>query len=106
MAAYYRASAMNGNPLVSYHPSNRVTGQIIGSGADFEIVNENSVFFLEQIEVGSGVTVKVSDGAGNEIIPVIGQLSCEMSPIRCDNGIVIDGTVLMVKGFFIEDSIR
>jgi hypothetical protein len=102
----YRGESLHGNPQTSYHPSNRVTGQIILAGTDKEVISKNGIFYLEHIIVASaGVTVAIKDGEGTLIIPEIGDLDCEMSPVRCDHGIKIDGTVLMAKGFIMEDVI-
>ena len=103
MATYYRSK--HGNPQTSYHPSNRANGQVIIVGADGEVPVEDGIFWLESIETGSGVTVEIQDGDGNTVIPAVGSVNHEMSPIRLDRGIKIVGTVLYAKGFIMDASL-
>lgn len=102
-ATYYSANQWEGNPNSNYHSTNRMQNQIIIAGDDGQVLEDNAIFCLEQIVVVSGETVEIQDGSGRTIIPEIGDIDCAMSPIRCDNGIKIVGTVLMAKGFLIMD---
>ena len=101
--AAYRSGAKHSFPQASYHPSNRGTNQIVLSGEDAEVILAQGIFWLEQVETATGVTVKISDGDGDVIIPLTGSFDAAMSPIRCDHGIIFDGTMLWAKGFIQED---
>ena len=106
----YRAARKHGNPQVTYHPSHRATGQVIFAGTDPQILSPNGIFWIEQIITGTGVTVIVADGgdgtgAGSTALFTTGSVECEWSPIRCDHGVIITGTVLLLKGFIQEDVI-
>lgn len=98
----YRPGAQHNFPQASYHPSNRATNQIVCAGEDVVIPVQNGILWLEQLHSSAGVTIK--DGDGNSIFPSsILTLESDISPVRCDHGIAITGTVKFVKGFLQED---
>lgn len=98
--AVYRST--NNKTLNGYNPSIRISGQVVLSGTDPEFVSDNGVFFLEMLQLGTGVTVTLKDGDDVTIATTVSSFSQDQSPLRCDKGIKITGTVIMAKGFIME----
>lgn len=103
-ATVYRPGRDDNFPQVSYHPSNRSSGQIILSGTVEDISLAKGIFWLEQIHAVA--PVEIQDGDGQVIIPAISSLECEMSPMRCDHGIKVTGDVTLLKGFIQEAALN
>ena len=98
----YRAGAVDSFPQASYHPSIRCTNQIELVGTNPVVELTNGIFWIENIVTADGVNVAIADGKGKAIVPVIGTFDTSWSPIRCDFGIQVTGTVLLIKGFIQE----
>ena len=96
----YRPGSKHTFPQASYHPSNRGTGQIILTGTDPVLALVNGIFWLEQVQAAAAVIIK--DGTGETISPALTNLESDMSPVRCDHGIQVTGTVTLIKGFIQE----
>jgi hypothetical protein len=96
--AVYKSS--NNRPLSGITPAQRASGQIILSGSNPSIVCPNGIFYLELLQVSAGVTI--ADGDGVTMVAGITSFEQDQSPLRCDNGIAITGTVVTAKGFVVE----
>lgn len=94
MAIYKPTNAISVSNITS---GQRMSNQIVISGTNQQFIVTGGAFYLESIDVSSG-TVDVSDGAG---IPMasIGTHDFNDSPMICEDGIQMVGTVLMAKGF-------
>jgi hypothetical protein len=90
-------------PIVSYHASNRASGQVILTGNNESVTSPSGVFFLEMLQCASGVTL--TSGDGKLVIAGITSFSQDQSPLRFDKGLIITGTVVIAKGFLVENCI-
>lgn len=99
--ALYRASSRR--PLSEMSPEFRLSNQVVMTGTDQELLVPKGAFFLEYLSVESGNSVTLSDGAGNEIVANLTDFNNDRVPLRCDGGIIAVGTVLIIKGFVLED---
>ena len=99
----YNPKQARGNPIPSFHAGNRISDQVVLSGTDPLTVdtNKKGIFFLEQIIVSGSGTVTIANGFDETVLPAgTGSCQFEISPIRCDGGIKVTGTVIAVKGFW------
>jgi hypothetical protein len=71
-------------------------------GANPEQLVEGGIFCLEYLEVESGGTATIKDGDDNTICSGITILHCDKSPLRCDQGIKIEGDITIAKGFVLN----
>jgi hypothetical protein len=97
--AIYRTQYLR--PISKISPEQRLSNQVVLSGTDQDFLVNNGYFFLELLELASG-TVDIADGDGNAIC-TSGGFSNDHSPLRCDKGIQLTGTVRQAKGFYLED---
>lgn len=99
--ATYRSK--NTRTISGYNASQRSTGQVILSGTNPSISCPGGIFFLEMLQVddtGAGVTI--TDGNSVAIATGVKSFSQDQSPVRCDDGLTLTGTVIMAKGFVVE----
>jgi len=91
----------NNRPLSGYGPAQRASGQVVLYGTSPSILIPNGIFFLELLQVSAGVTL--TDGDGVTIATGVTSFEQDQSPLRCDKGLTITGTVLIAKGFVVEE---
>jgi hypothetical protein len=82
-------------------PINAKYNQVILSGTDASFPVADGIFFVEYIEAEKLGTVNLKDGKGNTIISGITSFNQDYSPIRCDFGVEVTGTLIILKGFFV-----
>jgi hypothetical protein len=80
----------------------RLSNQVVLSGTNDAYSVPKGIFFLEFLEMSSG-TATIEDGDGNTIATGVTAFSNDHSPLRCDLGITITGSISMAKGFHIPD---
>jgi hypothetical protein len=78
----------------------RLSNQVILSGTDPTLSVPDGIFFLESLIVSSGVTI--TDGKSNSVVAGVTSFDHSLSPLRCDYGITITGTVVYAKGFVLD----
>lgn len=81
----------------------RHNDQAVLSGVNQQLLVPGGIFYLEYLvcEAVGGCTV--ADGNNNQIMAGIALFNGDYSPLRCDNGIIITGTILMAKGFIMRN---
>ena len=78
----------------------RLNNQFVLQGVDPEFVSDNIIVFLEQV-ISSSYVIK--DSAGTALTGTItSPLDLHGAPMRIDGGVIITGTVLTAKGYFIQ----
>jgi hypothetical protein len=101
MAVYKPRLKANFGPISE---SDKFAGQATLSGTDPSIeTTAKGAFFLEGIQAASG-TLVLTDGNGNQILPAVGTsyLDFQHSPLICEGGLAITGSVAVAKGFVLE----
>ena len=91
----------NGRTLSRVSAEDKLNNQVILDGTDPSESVPKGIFFLELLILTSG-TATIKDGDGKTIMTGISSLDQQLSPLRCDHGISITGTVLAAKGFILE----
>jgi hypothetical protein len=91
----------NGRVLSRVSAEDKLNNQVILTGTDPELSVPKGIFFLETLILSTS-TATIADGDGTTIIAGIASLDQQISPLRCDHGIIITGAVLYAKGFVIE----
>lgn len=89
-------------PLDDQALSRRLANQVIIYGSDETLAVQKGAFFLEYLEIESGKTVTIKDGAGTTIATGVTGFANDHSPLRCDGGISFTGDVILAKGFVVE----
>jgi hypothetical protein len=92
---------INDSPISAVSEKEKVENQRIPSGTDPEYLSEKGIFYLDTLIVGSGV--EISDGLGNSIGSGITSFSLNNNHIRLDYGIKITGSVILAKGYVVEN---
>lgn len=92
---------VNDAPIVAVSEKEKVENQRILFGTDPELLTDKGIFYLDTLIVGSGV--EITDGKGNSIGTGITGFALNNNHIRLDYGIKITGTVIMAKGYIIEN---
>lgn len=87
-------------PLPDIKEADKLNNQIILSGVNQSFIQAGGAYFLEYLK-GSSVTIK--DGSGDTIVSGISDFVQSPSPMRCDNGIDITGTIVIAKGYFLAN---
>jgi hypothetical protein len=91
----------NGRTLSRISAEDKLNNQVILDGTDPSESVPKGIFFLELLTLDSGTAI-VKDGEGNTILNGVASLDQQFSPLRCDYGISITGSVKVAKGFVIE----
>jgi hypothetical protein len=84
------------------HERAKFSDTVIITGDDQELLVPKGAFFLEYLEAETSTTVKLSDGDSVEVVPAISSFNSDHSPMRFDHGIIIDGNVLIAKGYVVR----
>jgi len=90
-----------GRTLNRISAEDKLNNQIILTGASPALPVPKGIFFLESLVLSTG-TATIADGDGTTIVAGIASMDQQISPLRCDHGITITGSVLYAKGFVIE----
>ena len=99
--ATYRTK--NTRTISSINTSQSITGQVVLSGSSPSVLCPGGIFLLEMLQVDdSGAGVSLVDGNSVTIASGVKSFSQDYSPLRCDGGITITGTVVLAKGFIVE----
>lgn len=86
-------------------PEQRLSNQVILTGTDEKFIVTGGAFYLEYLDMVSA-SVVISDGDSNVVATITDSpFGQDHSPLRCDQGIRISGTINMAKGFFVAGSI-
>jgi len=81
--------------------SARLNNQFAVYGTDPSFTGDNKIVFLEYVAHGGSLVIKDKDS--NAVSGTItGTLDLSCAPMRLDGGVVLTGSVLIAKGFFIE----
>jgi hypothetical protein len=96
--AIYRPTTTR--PLPNIKEADKYNNMVILSGTNQEFIQSGGVFFLDYL---TGTSVTIKDGDGNTIVSGLSNFALSESPIRCDNGISITGTVVIAKGFYLAN---
>jgi len=96
--AIYKHGA--GRAFESNSIGERISNQVVLTGADPEILVPKGVFMLETLVVEATESVELLDGnsvsMGNGIK---GTINAQIAPIVCDRGLTIDGNVVIAVGY-------
>lgn len=93
-----------GNALNQNTIGERMSNQIILSGANPSVSASKGVFFLELLVVKDTESVDLIDGNTNSIASgVKGTINAEISPIVCEKGLTIDGNIVLAKGYVLNN---
>lgn len=80
----------------------RLSNQVLISGADQKLLTPKGIFFLEFLKSEDSTVVSIKDGNGDTIATGLTGFDQDHSPLRCDNGIEFVGDVEFAKGFVLE----
>jgi len=97
MAIYKRDS---GRALDTNSVGERISNQVVLTGADPEILVPKGVFLLETLVVEATESVELIDGNSVSMGSGIkGTINAQIAPIVCDRGLTIDGKVVIAVGY-------
>lgn len=99
--AIYKPS--NARALADISAETRLSNQIVfygGSGNTIAV--PKGIFFLEFLQVEGAGTIDITDGDGNTIASGVTDFSNDHSPLRCDKGVTLTGSLKMAKGFVLD----
>jgi len=74
--------------------------QRILSGTNEKYLIDDGVFFIDTIIADTSVTIR--DGKNQTVVSGVNNFTAAFNPIRCDYGVQITGSVIMVKGYAIH----
>jgi hypothetical protein len=86
------------NRKVAVSEGDRYNNQAVLYGTNPALPVTKGIFWLESVIAASG-TLSIVDGKGNVIVTAVTSWESNQSPLRCDYGITITGSVAIAKGF-------
>ena len=98
----YRAK--NGRAIAEILPEERLSNQVIFSGNTGNVLSvPRGAVFLEVLIVDGSGAIEIKDGDGDVISTGVTDFSQDHSPLRCDKGITLTGSIAFAKGFVINE---
>jgi hypothetical protein len=99
--AIYRP--INTRALADISMETRLSNQIVfyGNTGNTLSVPKGSVF-IEFLQVEGAGSIDIEDGDGNTVVSGLTDFSNDHSPLRCDKGITLTGSLKIAKGFVLD----
>lgn len=99
--AIYKASNPRAFADISYET--RLSNQIVFYGNTGNTISvPKGVVFIEMLQVEGAGSIDISDGDGNTIASGVTDFSNDFSPLRCDYGVTLTGSLKIAKGFVLD----
>lgn len=94
----------NSRALEEISMESRLSNQIVFYGNSGNTISvPNGIVFIEFLQVEGAGTISITDGNSVTVASGITDFSNDHSPLRCDRGITITGSLKIAKGFVVED---
>jgi hypothetical protein len=94
----------NRRAIAEILPEERLSNQVVFYGNSGNVLSiPKGAFFLELLIVEGAGTVEVKDGDGKIVASGVTDFSQDHSPLRCDKGITLTGSIAIAKGFVVEN---
>lgn len=102
MAIYRRT---NNRAFADMSMETRLSNQVVfygDTGNELDLTATKGVFFLEMLQVEGAGSIDIADGNGTVIASGVTDFSNDHSPLVCEYGITITGSLKIAKGFVLD----